>query len=44
MAMATRVASKRMAMATKLREAGKEEGNGKGSKSDGGGKEDGDGK
>jgi hypothetical protein len=50
MAMATRVAGKRTAMATtramviKTKEVGEEEGNGKGSKSDGGGEEDGDGK
>ncbi len=49
MAMATRVAGKRMATATKrvmamkTREAGKEEGNGKGGKSNGNGKKDGDG-
>jgi hypothetical protein len=46
MAMATRVAGKwtvmvtNRAMATKTREAGKEEGNGKGNKSNGDGKED----
>jgi hypothetical protein len=40
MAMATRVADELMAMATKTREAGKEEVNGKGNKSNGNGKED----
>ncbi len=50
MAMATRVAGKQTATATKrvmamkTREAGKEEGNGKGGKSDGDGKDDGCGK
>jgi hypothetical protein len=50
MAMATRVVGKRTltamkrAMATETREAGIEEGNGKGSKSNGNGKEDGNGK
>jgi hypothetical protein len=50
MAMATRVAGKRMAMVTtramvkKMKDTGEEEGNGKGSKSDGDGKKDGDGK
>ncbi len=50
MAMATRVAGKWMAAATErvmakaTREVGKEEGNGKGNKSNGDGKEDGDGK
>jgi hypothetical protein len=50
MALATRVAGKRMvtstkrAMVMKTRKAGKEEGNGKGGKSDGSGKKDGDGK
>jgi hypothetical protein len=49
MAMATRAGDERMAtlmkraMATKMREVGKDEGNGKGGKSDGNGKEDGDG-
>jgi hypothetical protein len=49
MALATRVAGKRMVtatkrvMVTKMREVGKEEGNCKGGKSDGNGKEDGDG-
>ncbi len=49
MAMATRVAGKLTAtatkrvMATKTREAGKEEGNGTGGKSNGDGKEDGNG-
>jgi hypothetical protein len=50
MLMATRVAGKRMAtattrvMVTKMKEAGEEEGNGKGSKSNGDGKKDGNGK
>jgi hypothetical protein len=44
MAMATRVAGMQTAMATKMREVGKEEENGKGSKSNGNGKEDGNGK
>jgi hypothetical protein len=50
MAMATRVAGKPMATATKrtmamaTREAGEEEGNGKGNKSNGDGEEDGNGK
>jgi hypothetical protein len=48
MAMATRVAGERMATATtramvkKTKEAGEEEGNGKGGKSNGDGKKDGD--
>ncbi len=50
MVLATRVAGKQMGsatkrvMATKTREAGKEEGNGKGGMSNGNGKEDGNGK
>ncbi len=50
MALVTRVAGEQMAtavkraIATKMREAGKEEGNGKGGKSNGNGKEDSDGK
>jgi hypothetical protein len=50
MAMATMVAGKQMeaarkrAMATKTREVGEEEGNGKGGKSNGNGKEEGNGK
>jgi hypothetical protein len=50
MARATRVAGKwimtamKRAIATMMREAGKEEGNGKGGKSNGDGKEDGNGK
>jgi hypothetical protein len=50
MAIATKVAGKwtamatKKAMATKTREAGEEKGNGKGAKCDGDGKEDGNGK
>ncbi len=50
MAMATMVVGKqtatamKRAMATKMREVGKEEGNGKGNKSNGNGNKDGDGK